>query len=290
MTKRLQIYYSTLLGAIGGVLGWWLMGSFDTQSWNVLLSNPFVGAGLGLCIGGCVAASDGAMIKGVASRALRDGLIGAFGGALAGLLGLLIGGIAFLGFEGGFIGRGIGWLLLGVLIGASDLLVSRSPRRALYGAIGGLMGGLVGGLLYEGLTQLFLQQSGSAQVVVGGLGLAIVGAMIGAFIPLTRQILAGGELHVQSGAQAGLVREVTDSATIGRYDGNDLYLPDGGIDWRHARIQRGNTGFELSVLPEAKQPAWIGNLAIAPGTSHALKHGDQIQIGEALLLFNERRV
>src|SRR5215207_2631189 len=95
MSKRLQIYYSAIFGALGGLLGWWVMGSFSTESWNVLLSNPFVGAGVGLCIGGCVAASDGAMIKRVKSRALRDGLLGGLAGLLAGLVGLLLGGLAF---------------------------------------------------------------------------------------------------------------------------------------------------------------------------------------------------
>ncbi len=285
MNKRLQIYYSAVFGALGGLIGWWLLGKVDTQTWNVLVSNPVVGAGIGLSIGGFVAASDGAMIKGVASRAMRDGLIGALGGALAGLFGLLLGGLAFVSIGGGLVGRGLGWLLLGLLIGLSDFLVRRNGRRALYGALGGVAGGLVGGIFYEALTQMLLQNSGPAQVVLGGVGLVLLGAAIGACIPLARQILSAGELRVQTGAQRGLVREVTDTATIGRYDGNDLYLPDGGISWRHATVRRINSGFELAVLPEASEPAWIGAQPVAPGSTHQLQSGDQIRIGEAVVEF-----
>ena len=285
MSKKLQIYYSAVFGALGGLLGWWLMGSINTQTWSVLLSNPLVGAGIGLCIGGFVAASDGAMVKGVASRAMRDGLFGAIAGALAGTVGLLLGGLAFVSIGGGLLARGIGWLLLGLLVGLGDFLVHRRPQRALYGAIGGVAGGLVGGLMYEALTQVFLHQSGTAQVILGGVGLIMLGAAIGALIPLARQVLSSGELRVQSGAQRGLVREVTDSASIGRYDGNDLYLPDAGIAWRHATVRRSGDGFELSVLPDAGQAVWVDQQPVAPGTACALQSGDQIRIGEALVEF-----
>ena len=142
MNKRLQIYYSAVFGALGGLLGWWVMGSFQTETWRVLVSNPFVGAGVGLSIGGFVAASDGAMIKRVTRRALRDGLLGGLAGLLAGLVGLLLGGLAFTTIGGGLLARGLGWLLLGLLIGLGDYLVSHRPQRALYGALGGVAGGL----------------------------------------------------------------------------------------------------------------------------------------------------
>jgi hypothetical protein len=73
MNKTMQIYYTAVLGALGGLLGWWIVGSVPTGAWNVWLAYPLVGLGLGLCIGGCVAATDGALVKRSAGRALRDG-------------------------------------------------------------------------------------------------------------------------------------------------------------------------------------------------------------------------
>jgi hypothetical protein len=285
MNKRMQIYYTALFGALGGLFGWWVVGSFATQVWGIWAAAAFVGAGLGLFMGAALAAADGAMIKRSPLRALRDGTLGAIGGALAGLLGMVEAQSIFLLIGGGFFGRALSWMLLGLLIGLGDLLVSRKPRRALYAGLGGLAGGLTGGLIYEALTQAFLATSGSAQVFLSGLGLVIVGACIGALIPLARHILSHGELRVIGGEQTGLVREISDTATIGRYDGNDLYLPDAGIAWRHAVVRRAEGGFELEVLQQAEQEAHVGLHTVAPGNRRTLANGDQIRIGEALIEF-----
>jgi hypothetical protein len=285
MNKPMQIYYTALFGALGGLFGWWAIGSFATQTWGIWAAAAFVGAGLGLFMGASLAAADGAMIKRSPLRAIRDGLLGALGGAGAGLIGMIEAQAIFLLIGGGFFGRAISWMLLGLLIGLGDLLVSRRPRRAMYAGLGGLTGGLLGGLLYEGLTQVFLASSGSAQVFLSGLGLVLVGACIGALIPLARHVLSQGELRVIGGEQVGLVREISDTATIGRYDGNDVYLPDAGIAWRHAVVRRANDGFELEVLPQAENDAHVGLHTVAPGQRRPLTNGDQIRIGEALIEF-----
>lgn len=288
MGKALQVYYSAIFGALGGLAGWWLVGSVATQTWGVWAAALAVGAGLGAALGALVAAADGAMVKRKAVRATRDGILGGLAGLLFGALGMLAAQAAFFALNGGWEGRALSWMLLGGLIGAADLLVSRRPQRALYAALGGLAGGLVGGLLYEGLTRVFLATSGAAQVWLGGLGLVIVGACIGALIPLARQVFARGELRVLRGEQAGLVREVTDTATIGRYDGNDLYLPDAGIAWRHAVVRRAGDGFELAVLEGIDGTATVGERSLGPGSAQQLRSGDRIKIGGAELEFTGR--
>jgi hypothetical protein len=285
MNKRMQIYYSAVLGALGGLLGWWLMGSFNTGAWNVWLAYPVVGAGLGLFIGGCVALTDGAMIKRAPRAALVDSLRGGFAGALAGLLGLLLAELIFLGVGAGFIGRALGWMLLGAFIGLAEPLLRRQRLRARYGAIGGLLGGLIGGGIYEVLTQLYRAQSGSAQIVLGGVGLVVLGACIGAFIPLARQVLAKAELRVLNGVQQGLVREVTDSTSIGSYDGCDVYLPDPSISWRHAFVRRTQQGFSIEVKDDAKKGIQVRGQELAPDQSLILQNGDQIWLGETQVQF-----
>jgi hypothetical protein len=212
-------------------------------------------------------------------------MLGALAGAALGMLGFSLALQGFLLLQGGFAGRALGWMLLGLLVGLSDFLVNQRTQRALYAALGGLGGGLLGGLLYEGITQVFLAQSGQVQLLLSGMGLVGVGAAIGGGIPLARQAFSRGELHVLAGEQQGLVREVTDSATIGFYDGNDLYLPDAGIAWRHAVVRQTSEGFTLEVLPEAEQPVYIGQHEVRPGSTHALSHNDQLRIGEALVAF-----
>jgi hypothetical protein len=285
MSKKMQVYYSAVLGALGGLLGWWIVGSVATGAWSVWLAYPLVGAGLGLWIGGCVAATDGAVVKRSARPALRDGLRGALSGAVAGLVGLLLAELSFLAVGAGFAGRAIGWMLLGGFIGLAEPLLRRQVNRARYGALGGLAGGLLGGLLYEGLTRLYLAQSDRAQVVVGGVGLILLGACIGALIPLARQALARGELRVLNGEQAGLVREVTDTATLGRYDGCDVYLPDPAVAWRHVLIRRTDQGFAMQVLSEAERGATVGERRLGPGETALLRGGERIWLGETALEF-----
>jgi hypothetical protein len=285
MSKKMQVYYSAVLGALGGLLGWWVVGSVATGAWSVWLAYPLVGAGLGLWIGGCVAATDGAVIKRSARPALRDGLRGALAGAVAGLVGLLLAELSFLAVGAGFAGRALGWMLLGGFIGLAEPLLARQPNRARYGALGGLAGGLLGGLLYEGLTRMYLAQSDRAQIVVGGVGLVLLGACIGALIPLARQVLARGELRVLNGEQAGLVREVTDTATLGRYDGCDVYLPDPAVAWRHALIRRTDQGFAVQVLSEAEHGATVNERRLGPGESAPLRGGERIWLGETALEF-----
>lgn len=284
----MQIYYTAVLGALGGLLGWWIVGGFTTELWNIWLAYLFSGAGLGLCIGGCVALTDGALVKRSLSRAILDGLLGAGAGMVAGMIGLLLAWQLFLATGGGFAGRAAGWMILGGAIGLSDLLVSRRLNRAIYGALGGLAGGLVGGLLYEGLIRLFFQQSNQALVVVGGIGLIVVGACIGALIPLARQALARAELRVLNGEQSGLVREVTDSASIGRYDGCDIYLPDPTVAWKHAMVRRTSAGFTFEILAQSSAGGLINQQHLAPGQSVALQGGERIWLGETQIEFAGR--
>jgi hypothetical protein len=285
MTKALQIYYTAVLGALGGLLGWWSVGAIETTSWSLWVAYVFVGAGLGLSIAACVAATDGALVKRSRRRALVDAVRGGAAGAILGALGLVVAGVVFLVFGGGFAGRAAGWMLLGAAIGLSDFAVSGRRRRALLGALGGVFGGLIGGILYESLTLLFLDASDRAQVVVGGVGLVVVGGCIGALIPLARQALAAGELRVLLGTQAGLAREVTDTVTIGRYDGCDLYLPDTGVAWRHALVRRVESGFQFEVLPGATGGAQVGSVVVQPGGFVQLSGGERIRLGEAELAF-----
>lgn len=285
MNKPWQIYYTAVLGALGGLLGWWVIGSFSLVHLSIWVAFPIVGAGLGLFIGGCVAATDGALIKRVPRRAIRDGFFGAVAGLVAGLVGLLLAEIIFLTMGAGFVGRILGWMLLGGFIGLSDMVVSRQRRRALFGAFGGLIGGALGGLLYEGLTQLFLAQSGLTQVVVGGVGLMLLGACIGALIPLARQVLSRGELRVLNGDQIGLVREVIDHTSIGRYDGCDIYLPDPAVSWRHANICRTSQGFTMEIAEQSEQGVMVGNQQVNPGDVYVLRSGERIYLGETALEF-----
>ncbi len=236
MSRKLQIYYNAVFGGLGGLLAWFAVGSVPTGSWPILLAYALVGAGIGLFIGALTGAVDGAL-KRSWRRVAIGAALGAGAGLVSGVLGLLVGEGVFLITQGGPLGRMLGWLTLGLFLGVGEGLVKRSPRRIWYGSLGGMAAGALGGLLYEGLTIAFLRQSDRAQIVAGALGLILIGASLGAIIPLVVALPARYLLRVRNGARAATEASVIDDVTLGSYDGCKLYLPgDRDIQPVHARV------------------------------------------------------
>jgi len=293
MSKWMQIYYNAVFGAIGGLLGWLLVGSVRTSDWDIWLAYAFVGAGVGMCIGAAVGAVEGVVVKRSARQAVTGALLGAAAGMAAGTVGLLIGWLAFLGLKGGPLGRSVGWMCLGLFLGLGEGLVSLKLKRASYGTAGGAVAGLLGGLLYEGMTQRFLEKSDSVQMVVGGLGLILVGASLGGLIPVSVEAIARaagrGTLRVLSGRREGLERSVVDNVTMGSYDGCDVYLPgDPGIDPKHAVVYKGNGGFFVRNIGTKGLPISAAGQALVPGMpDQRLRSGDLIVLGQTSVRFTE---
>jgi len=283
MSKAWQIYYNAVFGAIGGLLGWLVVGSVKTGGWNIWLAYAFVGAGVGLFIGGMVGAVEGIVIKQSARRAALGVLAGGAAGLLSGFLGLLLGEAGFLIIGGGLVGRSLGWLLLGAFLGIGEGAVNRSPRRVYYGGIGGTLAGAVGGLIYEGMTQAFLERSDMVQMVVGALGLILIGACLGAIIPLTIFVVARGTLYVRSGARKGLAKEIIDAVILGSYDGCDVYLPgDPAIEKKHARIYRKEGRFFIEDLG-SRSGTYVNSTRVPPGSAVEIKKGAKVRLGSTIV-------
>lgn len=291
MSKRRQIYYNACFGAAGGFLGWLVVGSFPTQTWNIWLASAFIGAGVGLFIGLAVGAVEGAIIKHSVKQTLRGAFFGAGIGLASGMIGLIVGEIIFLTIKGGLVARALGWMVFGFVLGLGQgLLDRRSRRRVSYSALGGMIAGLLGGLMFELLTQVFLRDSANAQIVLSGLGLILIGASIGGIIPLSLDVLRRvakdkGTLVVRTGGGAGLEVSVLDSVRLGSYDGCDVYLPgDPAIAAEHARIVKSSDGFRVTpmggVTVVAGQPV--------SGAGYLLKHGDKLQLGSTIIEFEAR--
>jgi hypothetical protein len=284
MNKARQIYYNAVFGAIGGLLGWLVVGSINTGGWNIWLAYAFVGAGVGLFIGGMVGAVEGVVIKQSAPRAALGVLAGAAAGLVSGFLGLLLGEAGFLFLGGGLAGRSLGWLLLGSFLGIGEGAVNRSPRRLYYGGIGGTLAGAVGGILYEGMTQAFLQQSDTVQMVVGALGLILIGACLGSIIPLTIFVAAArGTLLVRSGKREGLEVAIVDAVTLGSYDGCEVYLPsDPAIEKKHARIYRKGGQCFIEDL-RSRSGTYVNGTSVVPGSAMEIKKGARIRLGSTVV-------
>ncbi len=290
MNKARQIYYNAVFGAIGGLLAWQLVGLFATGAWPLTAANAFIGAGAGLCIGFATGAVDGIINK----LALRPALIGGAKGALIGLCsgaaGMVLGGLLFVVTGGGFQGRLLGWVLLGLLLGLGEGMVSRSLQRASYGAVGGAVAGAIGGLLYELMTQIFVRQDAASaagmdnvQMIMSAAGLILIGACLGALIPMTITLLAQGRLRVLSGPRAGLEVDVLDAVTLGSYDGCALYLPgDKAVARKHARVHRQEGRFFVTDL-DTPTGTRVNGAPLAPGSAVPIAKGAKIQMGQVVV-------
>jgi hypothetical protein len=290
MNRWLQIYYNAIFGALGGLIGWFIVGSFPTGAWHILLAYTFVGAGVGVCIGGMTGAVTGLIVQRSPLRALIGAILGGIVGLIGGTLGLLIGEGFFLILGGGILGRTLGWTFLGLFLGLGDGLVGFKLRRAAYGTIGGTLAGLSGGIAYEVMTQLFLRQSEFVQMIVGALGLILIGACLGGIIPLSvemiARVLGNGTLEVLNGKRRGTVVSVIDTTTLGSSDACEVYLPgDPGIARKHAVVYKGAQKFFVRDLGSERGTSVGGQPVAAQPPGHALQSGAIIQIGQTQVLF-----
>jgi hypothetical protein len=289
MTKAWQIYYNAILGALGALVAWSLVGQVNTTSWNIHLANLFAGAGVGLFIGAALGVVEGLIVK----RSLVRTLIGVVGGAVVGVIsgmaGLLVGGVVFVLIGGGLVARVLGWISLGAFLGLGQGLVSLNGKRALYGLVGGIVAGLVGGLCYEVFTQLFLEQSSQVQVFLSAVGLVLIGVSLGIIIPLSVSIISSlrderGLIVYLEGPRKGTEVEVVGSASMGSSDACEVYVQDKRMEKKQAEISRGVQAFEIRNIG-ALQSFYVDQTLLAPGQSMALQSGALIQMGEILMRF-----
>ncbi len=294
MKPWVQIYYNAVFGAIGGLIGWFIVGVFPTGDWNIWVAYPFVGAGVGLCIGGTTGAVTGLVVQRTLRRTLRGAVLGSIVGLISGTVGLLMGEGFFLILGGGIIGRTLGWIFLGLFLGVGDGLVSRKLRRAGYGLIGGTIAGLVGGAAYESLTQLFITQSDTVQMIVGALGLVLIGACLGGIIPLAVDFLdivgGKGTLTVKKGKRPGDAISVVDPVTLGSSDSCDMYLPgDPGIAKKHAVVSKDKGKFYVRDLGSGRGTSVNNRPVTDQQPGHALRSGETIHLGQTEVLFEANK-
>ncbi len=284
MSKKIQVYYHIVCGALGGLLGWLVVGQFATGDWNIWLSCAFIGSGVGLFIGAAAGAVEGAVITQTARRVIEKTILGSIAGVFSGAVGLMLGEIAFLVSGGEWLGRILGWTLLGLLLGIGEGLVNRNPKRAAYGIVGGTLAGIIGGAVYELLTQLFLQRSDTAQMVASALGLIAIGAALGGIIPLTIIAISKGTILVRTGRREGLEISILDGATLGSYDGCEVYLPgDPMIQPEHAQIYRQGEQFIIRDLGYGGM--LVNNQPVAPQQEYPLASNSEIRIGGTVMEF-----
>ncbi len=270
-----------LAGASGAVFGLYLYVEL-VHARSVYVRDALAGVAIGGTVGyflnACGPFRDGAWLK-----LARAATWGALAGALGGALGLVLGEVVIGWFRGGLVGRAVSWAILGVGIGVSQGLAERSRQRLVYGILGGFVGGGVGGYCFEALRVGL----GNRYDLSQGLGMAILGAGLGASLALVEQVLRRAWVQVLSGRQEGRTYLLArDRSTLGLDERADVGLfADPLIARQHAEIEATSRGYILhEVGPNGRTKV---NGSVISGQS-PLKDGDRIILGNTLLVFRQR--
>ena len=303
MTFRLYVYYCAFCGGLAAYLGW-VLGRMAAPEGFV------VQAGVkGLYLGMLVGFSLG-VVDTLANVSLRRPL------EVALRIGVTLSMGCLGGFIGGFIGQAIfgwlhyslflvlGWMLTGVLIGASlgffdviyCILHQEQPRGAIRKSVNGLIGGMVGGLLggvFFLMLKIFWSAVFSNKPVdrlwsPGASGFVVLGMCIGLMIALAQVILKEAWVKVEQGFRAGreMILSKADT-TVGRGESCDIGLfGDPNVERVHARIvlQAGRYGLMDTGTPGG---TYLNGQRIAG--LMPLKSGDLISVGNSVLRFQERQ-
>jgi hypothetical protein len=301
-----RIYYNAVFGALGGLLGWLLFGIFGDKNANDLLQDLLGGALIGSAIGYFLVSVDAIRDRSLL-RFVRLASYGVILGSIGGALGLLAGdgintflaGVIGPAYYGGnwatiaaAVARGMGWMVLGLAVGLSEGIASRSMGKFSYGGIGGALGGFAGGFLY-GLAVLHsialrVDNDKAGAAFWGALGLIILGACIGSLSAIVQAVFQPASVNVLRGWQEGREYALDKIDTLlGRDEHADIALfRDMRVEKRHAFIHREGNRY---LLRNNAAPAEFTRVNDCPVENwQELRDGDRIQLGNVLLRFQKR--
>ena len=295
MGKLRRIYVHAMIGALGGWLGWMLFGELCSKDWSWHETALVGGVLVGACIGFCIAVIESLLDRSLL-RFLRYGAVGIVLGGVGGAAGWwlgewvnyaivsLAGANTTLGLVCGVLARALGWTLFGVAVGIGEGVAARSARKIKYGAVGGSLGGFGGGLIFG--TFLVTLQPGETSYVWGeAIGLAILGALIGALRALVEEVMKPAAVRVVLGWQEGREYSVTKEQTVlGRDEAVDiLLLRDMAVAKRHALLRRDGPRYWLQRLDAPPQDLRVNDVPVDDQVE--LHHGDRVQLGATVLRF-----
>jgi hypothetical protein len=285
MKSGWKIYYSGVLGGIGGLCGWQFSSGLDySLAGSLYMSEVLVGAVIGAAIGlfiGAVELIAGSRVL----RVLRSSLITAVLGLIGGAAGLPLAERVFLALGGSIQARVLGWGVFGLLLGLAAGITGGT--QSWKGALGGLIGGLVGGFLLDQARQQL------QDLVLGkAVGLVLLGAAAGVFLALVVTLLRRAWLEVESGKMKGsefildkFAKKDGPSAIIGSSSlKSEIALPDPDIEPQHAILLGEDTHFSIKDISLSGTFVRNNKVEVA-----RLSNGAHIRMGNTELSYHEKR-
>jgi hypothetical protein len=256
-------------------------------------------------IGLFIGAADGLICR-LPRRALLSGVIGLLVGVVGGFVCSMAANIAYaplthlamktsesssswstLGFVIQMFGRALAWCLAGVAMGLGQGIALRSKRLLVYGLLGGVLGGLLGGLLFDPIDQILLGPDKPSAHWSRLIGLAVIGASVGAMIGIVELLARDAWLRMTQGPLTGkeflLFKDVMN---IGSSPRSDIYLfNDNLVAPDHALIRGVGDECEIEAR-QASHPLLLNNQTVRRAR---LRHGDSVSVGRTIFVFQRRR-
>lgn len=279
------VYYSAVIGGWSAFVGW-LLG-------EILFAGGATGGRMALAgIGALVGAAIGSGLNLVAGSTnlhwkqllLRLGP-GILAGGFGGMVGILLGDILYVSLG---LPRAIGWMVIGIGIGAVEGITEGSQQKLRNGLIGGGLGGLLGGILFDPLGALI--QSGSG-MTSRATSFVILGICIGMLIGLAQVILKQAWLTVLDGYRPGRQLILSKPITyLGR--GDHLSLPFMGpnnltLEGQHIKISRQPNGVYQVEDNNTKLGSYLNSKPLQSAVE--LADGDVIKLGSNSVRFNFKK-
>lgn len=286
------IYWSGLLGGWSAFVAW----LFCEVAFGRWVNDGFLGLTLAIVMSTLVAAAIGGGLSQAGGlvnfrwqdQILRLGL-GLVGGFIGGFFGSLFGNLVFalLGWIPiiGFIGRVLGWTLMGAAVGVVEGVYDRSLKKMRNGLIGGMLGGFLGGLLFNPISFVVGSPVSSRAVAF-----VLLGLFVGLFVGLLQVFLKEAWVTVESGFRVGrqLILSRTETTMGTSEKAGLIFIAFGakGVEPIHLRIVRQPDGaFVLHDNNSRAGTLLNGQRLTAPTMLH---NGDVIQLGVNVVRFNER--
>jgi len=266
-----------------------------------LLFFSIVAGMIGLFIG----AIDGFICR-LPSRALLSGVVGLLVGLVGGFITNMLAEVIYspitafaekqaahatswstFSFVIQMMGRSLAWAMAGVAMGIGQGIALRSKRLLLYGLLGGIVGGLLGGLLFDPIDMLLLGGDKVSAHWSRLIGLAVVGASVGAMIGVVELLARDAWLRMTQGPLTGKEFLIfKDVMNIGSSPRSDIYLfNDPQVAEQHAVIR--TIGDECEIEPRSTTHAVLLNNRTV--TRSRLRHGDNVTIGRTMFVFQRRK-
>jgi len=293
VSNRLSAFYYTLIGAIGGLVGWflsgWVLDCLNTPAVPYLARAAVRGLIIGACVGGMVCGRERAMTVDW-QQGVRDGLMGAVYGGIGGVIGYPLAFLLHQLVDQNIAGRIVGFVLFGAFIGVGEGLKWRSGQRVMRGVIGGAAGGALAAVLYSLIAYSISMSIGD------GLGWTVFGGLLGLGISTACMLANAAVLQVTQSPKGKLQGQYLPLGSRGAQDviGNSRtvsvpMITDPDLLEEHAAITIHNR--EFSIEPINRSTVLVEGSPLRGRRS--LRHGDTIQMGGStfrFVLLSDRQV